>query len=120
MHNGGMAATDTTPNTLPENESPEVGRCACFADQESLGRFFVDHEDPKVRIIAHMSNRQLALSEQVGDLTRGIFKTAGAVSKLQEKVDANTSELCEVKATLENVVKVLAELTTAVGSLSSK
>lgn len=114
VHNGGMAATDTTTETLDEHETPserDPRPCACHADQEALGRLLWDHPDPHVRIIAHMSNRQLAFAEQLGDLTKGLFRVAGGVSRIEERTG-------NISAELKNVVSAVDRLTGAVESLT--
>lgn len=120
---GDMAATDT--KTVPENELSEAtcvdrGKCACHADQDALGRQFSSHPDPHVRMIAHMSNRQLALSEQLGDNTKMAFKLAGAVHSLQEKVDVNTTELRKVSEALASMAAAMEKLIEAVGALTKQ
>lgn len=122
MHNGRMAAEDTA--TAPESckvcEDEVAQQCACFADQEALGRLLADDPDPHVRIIAHMSNRQLALSESLGDLTKLIFKTAGAVSTMQEKSGNVFGELRRVTTTLESLVTSIDKMNITLGSLATK
>lgn len=125
MHNGRMAAADTHPPESQEGaetapECADCSRCACFADQEALGRLLAEHEDPHVRIIAHMSNRQLALSESVGDLTKLIFKTAGAVHTLQERSSNVIGELRTVTTTLEKLVASVDGMSAAVKALTEK
>jgi methyl-accepting chemotaxis protein len=118
---GNMAAADN--KTSPENELSDAtcvdrGKCACHADQDALGRQFASHPDPHVRIIAHMSNRQLALSEQMGDTTKMVFKVAGAVHALQEQADKNNTELRTVSKAIEAMTAALEKLTEAVGALT--
>jgi len=123
MHNARMAAADTNPPESQEEQPPTCGdcrQCPCYADQEALGRLLSEDPDPHVRIIAHMSNRQLALAESIGDLTKLIFKTAGAVHTLQEHSSNVTGELRRVTTTLEGLVASVDKLTGAVDSLSSK
>lgn len=120
-----MAAADTHPPDHQEDvatapECAECNRCACYADQEALGRLLAEHQDPHVRIIAHMSNRQLALSESVGDLTKLIFKTAGAVHTLQERSSNVIGELRTVATTLEKLVASVDGMSTAVKALTEK
>ena len=120
MHNGGMAVADTTEQ---EDKEAAIIRdahvCACHADQELLGRALADHKDPHVRIIAHMSNRQLAMAEQISDLTRGIFRVAGGVSRLEEKLGDARGEVREVAAGLSSLTTAITELTVAVKELSA-
>ena len=117
-----MAAEDTTSpdNNLSAASCADRSLCACHADQDSLGRAFADDPDPHVRIIAHMSNRQLALSEQVGDLTRGIFKVAGAVHTLQEQSASTTGELRGLRGEVAALTKEVSKLVEVVGLLVSK
>lgn len=120
-----MAAADTHPPDHQEDvatapECAECSRCACYADQEALGRLLAEHPDPHVRIIAHMSNRQLALSESVGDLTKLIFKTAGAVHTLQERSSNVIGELRTVTTTLEKLVVSVDGMSAAVKALTEK
>lgn len=127
---GSMAAIDA-PSTVASDESaPETGRghrCACYADQELLGRQLSDSGDPHVRVIAHMSNRQLAMAEQLSDLTRGIFKAAGGVANLQEQmkdaradIRANTAAVAQCTSTLCEVATALDKLTKAVDRIGEK
>lgn len=116
-----MAAADTS-NEQDDREAPstrDAHVCACHADQELLGRALADHADPHVRIIAHMSNRQLAMAEQIGDLTRGIFRVAGGVSRLEEKLADARGEIRDVSAGLSSLTTAITELTAAVKELSA-
>lgn len=120
---GNMAAADN--KTSPENEFSDAtcvdrGKCACHADQDALGRQFASHPDPHVRIIAHMSNRQLALSEQMGDTTKMVFKVAGAVHALQEQADRTTAELRLVRDGIAQMTAAVEKLTEAVGTLTTQ
>lgn len=120
---GNMAAADN--KTSPENELSDAtcvdrGKCACHADQDALGRQFASHPDPHVRIIAHMSNRQLALSEQMGDTTKMVFKVAGAVHALQEHADRTTVELRLVRDGIAQMTAAVEKLTEAVGALTTQ
>lgn len=127
---GNMAALDA-PSTVASDESaPDTGRghhCACHADQELLGRQLSESDDPHVRIIAHMSNRQLAMAEQLSDLTRSIFKAAGGVANLQEQmkdaraeIRANTTAVSQCTATLGEVVISLKRLTESLERIGKK
>lgn len=116
-----MAAADSKNHletTLSDATCVDRGNCACHADQDTLGRQFASHSDPHVRIIAHMSNRQLALSEQLGDNTKMVFKLAGAVSTLQGQVGSNTLELRRVGDALVTMTASLDRLIESVGSLT--
>jgi hypothetical protein len=121
---GLMAALDAAsePDSV---RNPQV--CACYVDQELLSRQLSNHEDPHVRIIAHMSNRQLAMAEQMSDLTRGIFKASGGVANLQEQMKdvradlrANTFAVEQVTAALSSVVSSIDKLTKAVEAIGVK
>lgn len=118
---GGMAAPDN--KTSPENElseAPDVdrGKCPCHADQDALGRQFANHPDPHVRIIAHMSNRQLALSEKMGDTTKMLFKVAGVVHALQEQSSTTNLELRRMSDSLLALTASVEKLVEAVGMLT--
>jgi len=117
-----MAVADT-PAEQEEKEAAstrDVHVCACHADQELLGRQLADHPDPHVRIIAHMSNRQLAMAEQIADLTRGIFRTAGGVARVEEKLGDVRGDLRAVGASIDGLATAVSELTVAIKDLSGE
>jgi hypothetical protein len=124
VHNGGMAAADTTSINPPLDEQEadsvrEKHMCACFADQEALSRQLAGHSDPHVRIIAHMSNRQLSMAEQLADLTRTIFRAAGGVSRVEEAVGELRVEVHGSTTAVDKLTSSVTELTKVITALSS-
>lgn len=67
VHNGPMVDRDAKTLTPPPPavEDPD-------AEHRRLARSLADHEDPKVRILAHLSNRQFELSERMADMQKSI------------------------------------------------
>lgn len=118
-----MASPDDIKTAL-ENSLSAASRdrenCACHADQDALGRQLANHPDPHVRIIAHMSNRQLALSEQMADTTKLVFKVAGVVHTLQQHVESMTGRMQQVERALEELTASVDKLTSSVTVASSQ
>lgn len=42
--------------------------CSCYKDQSGLTKEFMESADPHVRLIAHMSNRQLSMVESLNNM----------------------------------------------------
>lgn len=55
-----------------------------------LAQRLADHEDPKVRILAHMSTRQFELSERISEMQQSIRDGFGA---MQSSLDQTKRDL---------------------------
>lgn len=125
-----MAAPDAqtnpeNPRVQADSDCADVGSspgdcfCAYYADQEQLGIALMQSPDPHIRIIAHVSNRQLALGEQIRDLTGLVFRAASGVSSVQRSLADSQARLGSLETSVGKLVEVVDGLTGTVSSLNS-
>jgi len=77
------AATLTPPPPTPAESDLDRAH-------KSLAQQLANHEDPKVRILAHISNRQFDLSERLSTLQQNIND---GFAKLQKALDQTQRDL---------------------------
>lgn len=69
--------------TRPENVDPRD----YAKEQLELTRRLYDHPDPHVRIMAHISERQLAMMEVLTSVSAAVSELSDSVKSLHNKVD---------------------------------
>lgn len=86
---------EPTPPAERKTNPPTAAVRDVEEEQRALTTALMEHPDPFVRLIAHISERQLALSETV---RLGQAATNEAVSKLTDSVRDLTSEVHQLSA----------------------
>lgn len=89
MHNRGMQDSDSKlPGCTREN-------CVCLRNQDELTKLLLEHEDPHVRILAHMSSRQLAMVESINNVNETLRMLVSAQNSLKGKVESGFRDVNE-------------------------
>lgn len=67
-------------------------------EHRKLTTALLNHADPSVRLIAHMSSRQLAMVEQISELTRAVTELKETVNdKFSNEFDALTERVVDLE-----------------------
>jgi hypothetical protein len=67
-------------------------------EHRKLTTALLSHHDPSVRLIAHMSSRQLAMVEQISELTRAVTELKDTVTEnFANELDAVTDRVEELE-----------------------
>lgn len=103
---------DRAAQTLPPPDSAERD---LDAEHRKLIEVLFDSPDPKVRILAHMSNRQFELSERLTTLERMI---ADGFASLNSKVDQMGRDLGDKIDVLDDGFKDVEDRTTSLEKLN--
>lgn len=93
--------------------------CPCYKDQSGLTREFMESADPHTRLIAHMSNRQLAMVEFVNNMKltqHGLIQAVNGLTAevrrgfrvMHERLDTLQMDHGIIDEVEENVEKELA------------
>lgn len=69
--------------------------CVCLRNQDELTKQLLDDPDPHVRIIAHMSSRQLAMVESLNNVNGTLQTVVAGLNGLKSKVETGLRELGE-------------------------
>jgi len=69
--------------------------CVCLRNQDELTQLLMEHADPHIRILAHISARQLAMVESNNDINKTLQTVIGALNSLRSKVETGFRELNE-------------------------
>lgn len=56
------------------------------AEQRKLTQALMGHEDPHVRLLAHISERQLAFVEMLGEFRQGLNANTAAVASMADSL----------------------------------
>lgn len=97
------------PSALPEKSYDEVQLEA----QRALTGLLESSEDPALRVVAHMSNRQLAMVEQLSEVNRAVAELSSTMHASNYAATLRT--LCTTTATLATAIS---RLTAVVGRLA--
>jgi hypothetical protein len=114
--------------TKPSSPTCMDPNCSCYKDQSGLTREFMESADPHVRLIAHMSNRQLSMVESLNNVQltqQGLIQAVNGLAAeirngfraLHERIDTLQLENGIIEEIEEVEASVGKELATVVGTI---
>ncbi len=81
-------------------------------DQRSVTEWLLTSQKPEIRVIAHMSERQLNMIEKITDLTLSISALENSIGALAKSQEANVKQLYSATSTLAVAISRLTSVVT--------
>ena len=97
VHNGATMSDHSVPTKPPSAPIYDA-----FAEQQRLTTDLMNHPDPNVRLIAHMSNRQLGMSEQL----REVVEKQGAIMTALDDLKRQAVARSELEVLAARVTRI--------------